>query len=146
MELALLRNTSGRDFTTGRLYVNGVFECYTLEDEKRNIKVHGETRIDDGTYEIKLRKEGGMHVAYLKKFGETFHLGMLELQSVKNFLYVYFHIGNDDDDTDGCILVGRTVDHTKGFVGESEKAYRVLYAKVAEALLCGERVFVTIRS
>ena len=35
------------------------FLAYTLEDEYREEKVYGETRIPNGTYELGLRKVGG---------------------------------------------------------------------------------------
>lgn len=145
MELSLHRLTSSKDFTIGKLYVNGAFECYTLEDEARTVKVKGETRIPAGRYEVKLQKAGKLHDKYLVKFGETFHVGMLNIADVPNFAGVMFHIGNDDDDTEGCPLVGKRADHVKGYLYESEVAYRQFYAKVAEVLLCGEKVFVTIK-
>ena len=61
MNLEVLRISSQKDSTSGILFdvVNGKrnFLCYTLEDEQRDVKVWGETRIPAGTYEIKLRNE-----------------------------------------------------------------------------------------
>ena len=37
------------------------FLAYTLEDEQRDVKVYGETRIPAGTYKLKLRTVGGFH-------------------------------------------------------------------------------------
>ena len=63
MRLEVQRFSSGDDSTLGLLFdVSGgdrEFLCFTLEDEKRDIKVKGETRIPAGKYEIKLRKAGG---------------------------------------------------------------------------------------
>ena len=76
--------------------------CFTLEDQRRlGEKVAGETSIPLGTYEIKLRTEGGMHEKYLRQFMELPHQGMLHLQNVPDFEWVYLHIGNTDDDTLG---------------------------------------------
>ena len=61
MKLDLLRIQFGEDATNGILFIDGVFECYTLEDEVRDVKVHSETAIPEGTYDIKFRKEGGFH-------------------------------------------------------------------------------------
>ena len=44
------------------------FECYTLEDEYRDVKVMGETCIPEGTYDVKFRKEGGFHSRYSAKY------------------------------------------------------------------------------
>ena len=55
MKLKVKRNPSKQTFTTGKLSIDGKHICYTLEDEKREVKVMHETRIPEGLYEIKLR-------------------------------------------------------------------------------------------
>lgn len=144
MKLSVVRDPSAKDFTTGMLYVNGRFQCFTLEDERRTTKVHGETRIPAGEYVIKLRTVGGFHEKYSKKFGAT-HKGMLWLQDVPGFEYILIHVGNTDKDTAGCILVGATVDRRKGVLGRSTEAYRSIYPVVAAAILGGERVTIEVR-
>ncbi len=124
------------------------FYCYTLEDEHRTVKEYGETRIPEGEYEIKLRKEGGFHQRYRERFGDR-HKGMLELQDVPNFKYVLIHIGNDEDDTAGCILVGNTVNNNlieakRGFLGDSTSAYMEIYPIISDRLLKGEKVIIKI--
>lgn len=144
MELTVDRYNSESDYTDGLLFIDCEFECYTLEDEGRNIKVYGETRIPDGRYKIEFRTEGGFHQRYTSKF--AFHKGMLWVKDVPNFEYILIHIGNDDDDTAGCLLVGSTADKDKGFIGASGNAYRSLYPKVANALLSGEDVYITYKT
>ena len=81
MKLQVLRFNSQSDSTNGLLFdvTNGTkFLCYTLEDEKREDKVVGETRIPAGVYKILLRKEGGFHARYTKKYGNM-HKGMLHI-------------------------------------------------------------------
>jgi hypothetical protein len=112
-----------------------------LEDEKRDIKVKGETRIPEGRYKITLRKEGGFHERYAKKFG-SLHKGMLWVRNVPNFEYILIHMGNTDKHTDGCILVGNSL--KKNFLGESEVAYREIYPEIASALEKNEEVWITI--
>ena len=143
MELTVLRYNSAKDYTDGLLAIDGKFECHTLEDEERAVKKYGETRIPDGTYEVTLRTEGGFHKRYLNKFGDDFHKGMLWVRNVPGFEYILIHIGNDDDDTAGCLLVGTSSDAYKGFIGGSTNAYKKMYPKVAEALLKGEKVTIT---
>ena len=62
MKLIVLRFSSEADSTHGLLFehtgVGKKFLCYTLEDERRALKVRGETRVPAGTYKIELRKEG----------------------------------------------------------------------------------------
>lgn len=145
MELFLYRYDSKPDFTHGLFFIKNEMECFIIEDEYRTRKVYGETRIESGRYEIKFRTVGGFHQRYLQKFGPDFHKGMLELQNVPNFKYVLIHIGNDDDDTHGCLLVGSSVEVGKNFIGGSTKAYKRLYPKIANKLLSGERVFINIK-
>lgn len=146
MELLVDRYNSKEDFTDGLLFINCEFECHTLEDEFRTVKVYGETRIPDGEYKVELRKEGGFHSRYLKKFGADFHRGMLWVKDVPGFEYILIHIGNDDDDTAGCLLVGSTADKDKAFTGGSTSAYKKMYSKVSKALLSGETVTIKYQS
>lgn len=131
--------------TIGTLHVNGTFECFTLEDTFREVKIDGETRIPSGSYEIKLRTEGGMNGRYSKKYGSD-HKGMLWLQDVPGFEWVYIHVGNFAKDTEGCLLVGTSCDSDKGnqSIGASVDAYKKLYAKVATAIESGEEVTIEI--
>ena len=145
MELTVQRFSSNNESSIGMLLLECIFQCFTLEDEYRSQKVKGETRIPAGRYPITLRTEGGFHQRYLSKFGADFHKGMLWIRDVPNFEYILIHIGNDDDDTAGCLLVGNTANnnrHGKGFVGDSTGAYKDLYPKILEALEKGEEVWI----
>ena len=149
MYLKLKRYSDNKESTLGLLYVDGRFECYTIEDTHRDIKVSGQTRIPSGTYEIKLRNVGGMTKKYKKKFPND-HIGMLHLQNVFNFKYVYIHIGNKATHSEGCILVGDTANNNEikgGFVGGSGVAYLRLYKKIVRSLKLGEngRVFIEVK-
>jgi len=135
MRLRVDRTTSAKDHTNGRLYIDDVFECYTLEDEKRDEKIKGETRIPEGIYEVFFRKVGGFHQKTEKYYGSTWHIGMLEVQNVPNFKYILIHCGNTDEDTAGCLLVGAVSCEPDNYIGQSRKAYKKLYPKVRNALL-----------
>ena len=139
MELKVVRFDDSGDATLGLLFIDGEFECFTLEDEYQEKKVKGETRIPAGTYDIKLRTVGGFDARYTKKFGEEFHKGMLHVQDVPNFEYILIHIGNTDENTAGCLLVGKSSD-MKGFIGNSGSAYTDMYPKVAKQLEAGKKV------
>jgi hypothetical protein len=144
MKLDVVRTQFGKDATNGMLFVDGVFECFTLEDEVRDIKVMSETAIPLGEYEIKFRNIGGFDTKYKARYGSTFHKGMLELQDVPNFKYILIHTGNTDQHTAGCLLIGETqqdLDKGKdGFVGGSGDAYKKFYPKVRDALIAKEKV------
>lgn len=142
MELDLLRYLHGPNHTTGLLMLQQEFFCYSLEDEFRRRKVAGETRIPPGRYRVTLRTEDTpMNRRYAERFGDEHH-GMLWLQGVPGFKYVYIHIGNDDDDTEGCILVGYQAYPDR--VGLSTPAYLKLYRKLATKIMAGDEVYITV--
>ena len=142
MRLELYRFSSQNESTLGILYIvndetnQKDFLCFTLEDQKREVKVYGETRIPKGTYQIKYRKEGGYHNKYSKRF-PSIHRGMLEIRDVPNFTHILLHCGNTDDDTDGCLLVGNVVSQNitkNGFLGQSTDCYKRIYPILADIL------------
>jgi len=146
MELSLQRISSGDEATLGILHdAEGPrFMCYTLEDQHNEPKIPGETRIPAGRYEIKLRTEGGMILRYARRF--DWHRGMLWLQDVPGFEYIYIHVGNKDDDSEGCILVGDgQVSNVieRGQVTSSVAAYRRLYETIL-GVLTEDTVWITI--
>ncbi len=148
MDLLLPRFSSQKNDTLGLLYIDGDFVCFTLEDEHRTKKIYGETRIPEGEYQVKLRTYGGFHERYKKKFPEM-HKGMLHLQNVPGFQHVLIHVGNNDDDTAGCILVGNSAEQNitkNGFIGSSVDAYKRIYPPIAQALERGEEVRIKIRN
>ena len=101
LNLIQIRYDSGSDSTLSILGIPAEkeFLCYILEDEHRDVKVAGETRIPAGRYEIKLRppEQGNVNAKYMSKFPDM-HKGRLWLQDVPGFTWIYIHIGNTDDD------------------------------------------------
>ena len=144
MKLQVVRTQFGLDATNGLLFIDGKFECFTLEDQYQAVKVAAETAIPEGTYKITLRTVGGFHSKYLKRY--SFHKGMLWVRDVPGFEYILIHTGNTDEHTAGCLLVGETqqdLDKDKGkdgFIGGSGDAYKKLYLKVLPKLQAGEEV------
>ena len=146
MKLRVIRFSSQKDSTSGLLFdvTNETkFLCYTLEDERREEKVMAETRIPAGVYSILLRKEGGFHGRYTKKYGDM-HKGMLHVQDVPNFKWILIHTGNTDEHTAGCLILGDSQENNllmkDGFIGRSVQAYKRVYPPIAEALENGEEV------
>jgi len=143
MKLQVIRTQFGKDATNGLLFIDGLFECYVLEDQYQEVKVMHETCIPEGEYEIKLRTVGGFNERYTKKY-PTMHRGMLWLQDVPGFEYILIHQGNTDEHTSGCLIVGDTQQDLdvsfNGFVGSSSVAYKKLYPKLSGAILKGEKV------
>jgi hypothetical protein len=151
MNLEVIRFSSGTDSTNGILIdkTNNKFLAYTLEDEYRDEKKFGETRIPEGTYKLGLRKVGGYHTKYSKRFSDI-HIGMLHVLDVPNFEYILIHCGNTDEHTAGCLLVGDSQENNQitkdGFIGKSTQAYKRIYSDIANAIDCGEEVTITYKT
>jgi len=156
MKLKVLRFSSENDSSNGLMFMEddeGLhFLCYTLEDESREDKIMRETRVPAGKYNVKLRDEGGMTKKYASKFPDI-HKGMLCVYNAPNwkiitpnmsFQYILIHIGNTDDSTAGCLLVGDSQENNiikkNGFIGRSTQAYKRIYPPIAKALESGEKV------
>jgi len=133
MNLTLVREQSDEICTIGRLWIDGARECWTLEDPIRPFgqKVPGKTAIwGDAVYEVT--------IDYSPKYGRP----MLHVLNVPYFEGIRIHAGNDDEDTEGCILVGRgRAEHS---ITHSREALVRLYGKVEDALAAGERIWLTI--
>ena len=148
MEITLQRlkqSISGEE-TIGVLSIPDRYECFVLEDQRREVKVMGDTRIPAGRYEIKLRNEGRIHQNYIAKFGHGFHKGTLWLQNVPGFQYILIHIGNTEADTMGCLLTGKTYVENSGHftLQNSTVSYKELYPIIRDEILSGKSVFITI--
>jgi hypothetical protein len=124
LKLLLDRTEYGKDSTVGDLYVDGVWECASLEDQVRvGPKVPGETAIPEGTYTVLLTRS--------PKFGRTLPL----LIDVPGFDGIRIHPGNTADDTEGCLLVGEKIitAGNKPYLSHSRVAFDRLYEKLVGA-------------
>jgi hypothetical protein len=131
MELRLTRNFLTGKSTIGDLSVDGKFECYTLEDCVRPVKIKNVTAIPAGRYRV--------IITYSNRFKRLLPL----LLDVPQFEGVRIHSGNAAGDTEGCILVGRT--KGRDFIGESRLAFEKLFDRLSGALSGGDAVYITIR-
>lgn len=120
MELLLRREPSTLHSTSGSLYVDGIFECYTLEDIVRDVKVMGKTAIPVGTYKV------------IINHSNHFNKDLPLLLNVPNYEGVRIHSGNTAEDTEGCILVG--IGKDKDCVTHSREAFDKLFSKLQTAL------------
>ena len=144
MVIAVNRLKDDGETTIGTLSVDGAFECFTIEDTWHMVKVHSETCIPAGSYEIKLRTVGGMTSVYDKRY--DFHEGMLWLQDVPGFKWVYIHTGNKSSHSEGCILVNGVCDSTTGNMRGSKSvlAYTKLYKSIIAEINAGNKVTINI--
>jgi len=131
MKLEVKRFEFGTNYTIGRMYVDGVFKCFTLEDKVRDVKVFGETAIPEGIYTVVLDES--------TRFGRK----MPHVLNVPGFEGIRIHSGNTDKDTEGCILVG--MNWAGGdFIGQSRVAFTMLYDKMVEAEATKESITVEV--
>jgi hypothetical protein len=132
MEIRVVREQYKPASTIGRMYVDDVFECFTLEDGIRTHKVYGETAIPAGAYAVTVNRS------------PRFKTDLPLLLDVPSFEGVRIHPGNSNADTLGCILVGK--DWTPGAekVGASRKAFGALMPKIVAALERGEKVLLRV--
>lgn len=97
MELLLKRTWLTPRSTIGNLSIDGVFECFVLEDRYRpppEPKVPRETCIPNGRYEVVITQS------------PRFQRPLPLLLDVPNFKGVRIHPGNKAADTEGCLLPG----------------------------------------
>jgi len=146
MDFELLRFSSGVDSTVGAFYsVDGSarkFLAFSLEDEHRDVKVKSETRIPAGKYRLKQRSEITPLTQKYRMRYDWFDRHV-ELVDVPNFTSVYIHIGNTDDSSAGCILIGDSAINNQvkgqesGFIGHSTQAFKRIYGIINKAMAEG---------
>jgi len=133
MELKLCRKYFYEKSTIGHLYVDGTFECFTLEDKVREpgVKVPRETAIPYGTYKV------------IIDFSGRFQCLMPHILDVPMFEGIRIHTGNTDANTEGCILVGAVLEN-QDFIGSSRVAFDKLFGKLKAALDSGVGIVISI--
>ena len=133
MEIELRRKWKTENSTIGELFINGVHECYTLEDRERpekSKKGFGKTAIPIGRYEIVIN------------YSNAFKTYLPLLLNVKGFLGIRIHPGNTEHDTLGCILVGSR--KAENQIMNSRLAFNDLFKKLKEATK-KEKIDITVK-
>ena len=106
MKLTLKRIALRPTYTIGKLYIDDVYFCDTIEDTVRDLnkngkfdngekKVHSKTAIPYGTYEIKWT------------YSPRFKKYTPQLMNVPSFEGIRIHAGNTSSDTEGCLILGK---------------------------------------
>lgn len=153
MKIELERRWKKATYTIGRLYVDGVYFCNTLEDRDRGLKqtdpiatirsrkVYGETAIPSGTYGVAMNVTSPKYAA-VSWYWQLCQGKMPRLLSVPGFEGILIHPGNTALDSLGCILVGK---NTKvGQLTESKATFQKLYKEMAKAVKEGEEITIVI--
>lgn len=151
MNFILQRYSDNGKSTQGILLEKGVkavFFSHALEDEHRDVKVSGETRIPAGFYELKIRKEDTvLTIKHRASYGSWFKYH-IEITGIKNFTGVYVHAGNSEKHTEGCLLLNDTANNNmieEGEMSRSQQAVKRFYEKVYPHLEAGNKAFLEIR-
>ncbi len=144
MELELKRSQGVLTETSSisKLYVDGKYQCYILEDVDRDLnqsmsiseiaarKVYGATAIPKGRYQVVIT------------MSNRFKVLMPLLLNVPGYEGIRIHTGNTAEHTHGCLLPCTVI--SKNFGGQSTKAYQNLYKKIENALNNKQKVYITI--
>lgn len=142
MEILLIRENFTDEYTEGKMFIDGVYTCDTIEDCDRGLnidmsedeilkkKVYGKTAIPVGWYKI--------IIDYSNKYGKM----LIHILDVKGFDGIRMHSLNEASQSLGCI--GPGVKTSPGWVSKSRDTYKIIHSKVEEALNRGEEVFITI--
>lgn len=119
------------DCEIGRVYVDGVFFCFSIEDAARTTKIHGETCIPLGKYSLSTR--------WSPKLSPIYNHDMIWLKNVPGFEFILIHWGNTISDTEGCLIVGNKIGilNKKDAVLDSKATYLKLYKKVIDKIKSG---------
>ena len=153
MELKVIRKAKAPEYTIGKLYIDGIYMCDTLEDCDRGLtqdmpleeikakKIYGKTAIPTGTYEIDMNTVSPKFEkrSWAKPFGGK----LPRLVNVPGYEGVLIHVGNTSESTSGCLLVGKN--SIKGMITDSSRTFMSLMTKyLLPAKLRGERITLTI--
>lgn len=142
LNLKLERKWKKEKYTIGNLYVNGVFFSNVLEDtvrglrqdmtpeEIQKIKIHGQTAIPSGRYEIRVT------------LSARFRRQLPILLNVPGYAGVRIHPGNTDANTEGCLLPGKN--DRVGQVSNSRATMAALQKQIEEAIYQNSKVYIEI--
>lgn len=143
MDIIVERTHKKENYTIGKMSIDGVYFCDTIEDKDRGLydfmsedvlkkmKVYGKTAIPIGTYRVKM--------TYSAKFKKMMPL----IDKVKAYDGVRIHCGNTADDSLGCIIVGKN--KAVGKVLESRETFAKLYARIENAWNKHEEITIKIQ-
>ena len=153
MKIKVERRWPKPTYTIGRLYIDGIYYCNTLEDRDRGLKqtdplatiqkrkIAGETAIPKGTYGVAMNVTSPKYagVAWYWQFCQG---KMPRLLNVPGFDGILIHPGTTALDARGCILVGK---NTKvGKLTESRACFQQIYRLMKAAADRGEDITIEI--
>ena len=148
-----IRKYKTKNYCIGHLYVNGIYECDTLEDVDRGLtsqmlldeikakKIYGNTAIPTGTYIVNMNTVSPKFKD--RSWAKPYNGILPRLENVKGYEGVLIHVGNDQEATSGCILVGEN--KIKGKVINSTACFHELMNELLKAYSRGEDITIEIQ-
>lgn len=155
MKILVDRKWKKEGYTIGKLSIDGVPFCETLEDKDRglkstmsleeikSLKKAGITAIPTGTYNVRMdivSNKYSKSAWYQKNCHDS---KVPRLENVPGYEGILIHSGNTAADTQGCILVGQN--KVKGQVINSKETFLQLYNKMYAAYQKGGKIEITIK-
>lgn len=125
MIVTLVRYSDDTKRTFGRLFIDEKFYCDVLEDTFQEIKVKENTRIPAGIYDLQL--------VYSPHFTPIYGHDMIHIMDISGFSNVLIHRGNTENDTAGCLIVGKGVFKKQSLLN-SRFAYDLIYPVISKAI------------
>jgi hypothetical protein len=89
------------DCEISNVYVRGELFCHAIEDAQRPVKIAKQTSIPAGTYDLGIR--------FSPHFSPILGHDMIWVKDVPGFEFILIHHGNTVLDTDGCLILGKTI-------------------------------------
>lgn len=141
------------DTTFGNLFIDGVRECYTLEDAVREMpgvavvrwKIRERTAIPSASWSRSMGLSASHRITM--EVSQRFGPDTITINDVSAFDHIRMHSGIDIGSTEGCVCVGDTIDTINMTIsgGLVRGVLARLKAKV-KAALAVEPVWITIEN
>lgn len=155
MKILVDRKWKKEDYTIGKLYIDGVPFCETLEDKDRGLtssmplekikvlKKAAITAIPTGTYNVRMDVVSSKYSKSDWYVKNCHGAKVPRLENVPGYAGILIHSGNTASDTEGCILVGQN--KAVGKVLNSKETFLQLYNKMYAVYGKGEKIQITIK-
>ena len=156
MKLLVRRIAKRETYTIGRLYIDGVKFCDTIEDTDRGLKqnmshdeikrkkVYGKTAIPTGTYRLSMSVASPSYIEKARK--DSYYsfccMNMPRIENVPCYSGVLIHPGTDENSTLGCLIVGENT--VVGKVTNSRTTFKRLWQMLFETYKRGEMITIEI--
>lgn len=138
MKIEVLRRYKGANCVIGKFKVfddnsQELLSCFVLEGSKEQIDKDKDLRVLEGVYNLKrhtsssFNAKGRKEVAGVKVLSDDDFIINLFNDIYPFERHILIHWGNDDDDSEGCLLLGMTKANDNNSIGSSRVACKKFY-------------------